>query len=270
MRILVLPDIHGRKFWKVAINEIDHCDKVVFLGDYLDPYDFEHISVAEAIANFREIIAFAKAHQDKTVLLLGNHDMPYFSTTYLGLSNWHCRYCEEYHDEIEAIFEENRPLFKVAHAEDGILFTHAGCTSGWLDYAFGHHNQFDSLGDLVNRLNDLLNSEEGLRYLHMVSAHRGGPDEYSSCIWADKDETYWDQAKINNPNYSKHIIANVKQVFGHTLQAYHGAQGDILSGKAQEYYCCKMLDNRMAYVLDTEKYKIKKSTMIVNKRIYLE
>ena len=201
MRILVLPDIHGRKFWKVAINEIDHCDKVVFLGDYLDPYDFEHISVAEAIANFREIIAFAKAHQDKTVLLLGNHDMPYFSTTYLGLADWHCRYCEEYHDEIEAIFEENRPLFKVAHAEDGILFTHAGCTSGWLDHVFEQHN---------------------------------------------------------NSNHSKHIIANVKQVFGHTLQAYYGAQGDIVSGKAQEYYCCKMLDNRMAYILDTEKYKIKK------------
>ncbi len=258
MKILVMPDIHGRKFWKVAINEIANCDKVVFLGDYLDPYDFENIGVDEAIANFREIIDFAKAHQDKTVLLLGNHDMPYFSTTYLGFCDWHCRYCEEYHDEIEAIFEEYRPLFKVAHAEDGILFTHAGCTSGWLDHVFEQHNQFESLDDLVNKLNDLLNSEEGLRYLDMVSAHRGGHDKYSSCIWADKDETYWDQSKINNSNHSKHIIANVKQVFGHTLQAYYGAQGDILSGKAQEYYCCKMLDNRTAYILDTEKYKIKK------------
>ena len=258
MRILVLPDIHGRKFWQVAINEIATCDKVVFLGDYLDPYDFEHISVDEAIANFREIIDFAKEHQDKIVLLLGNHDMPYFSTTYLGLSNWHCRYSIAHHGEIEAIFEENRSLFDIAYAQDSILFTHAGCTSGWLDYVFGHHNQFDSLGDLVNRLNDLLNSEEGLRYLHMVSAHRGGLDKNSSCIWADKDETYWDQSKIYNDSLATHIIANVKQVFGHTLQAYYRAQGDILSGKAQEYYCCKMLDNRMAYILDTEKYKIKK------------
>ena len=258
MKILVMPDIHGRKFWKVAINEIANCDKVVFLGDYLDPYDFENISVTEAIANFREIIAFAKEHQDKVILLLGNHDMPYFSTTYLGLSSWYCRYSTTHHEEIEAIFEENRSLFKIAHIEDDILFTHAGCTSDWLDHVFGQHNQFDSLHDLANRLNDLLNSEEGLQYLHIVSYHRCGPYPYGSCIWADKEDTDLDQKIINNHNPATHIIANVKQVFGHTLQAYYGAQGDILSGKAQEYYCCKMLDNRMAYVLDTEKYKIKK------------
>ena len=256
MRILVIPDIHGRKFWKAAINDIAHCDKVVFLGDYLDPYDFEQISVAEAIANFREIIDFAKEHQDKAILLLGNHDMPYFSTTYLGLSDWHCRYSITHHDEIEAIFEKNRLLFIIAFAEAGILFTHAGCTSGWLDHVFGQHNQFDSLYDLVNRLNDLLNSQEGLQYLHMVSSYRSGLDQYSSCIWADKDETYWDQFKINNDNPATHIIANVKQVFGHTLQAFYGNQGNILNGEAQEYYCCKMIDNRMVYILDTEQFKI--------------
>lgn len=257
MKILVIPDIHGRKFWKAAINEIDHCDKVVFLGDYLDPYDFEHISVDEAIANFREIIDFVKEHQDKAILLLGNHDMPYFSTTYLGLSNWHCRYSEGHHDEIEAIFDENRSRFKIAYTEDGILFTHAGCTSGWLDHVFEHHNQFDSLDDLVNRLNNLLDSEEGLKYLHMVSHYRYGPDQYSSCIWADKDETYWDQSKIHNDNQSTHTIANVKQVFGHTLQVFYSSRGDIVSGKAQEYFSSKMIDSRVAYILDTERFELK-------------
>ena len=258
MKILVIPDIHGRKFWKVAIKKIAHCDKVVFLGDYLDPYDFEHIGVAEAITNFGEIMDFVKEHQEKTILLLGNHDMPYFSTTYLGLANWHCRYSETHHDEIEAIFEENRSLFKIAYVQSDILFTHAGCTSGWLNHVFGHNSQFDSLDDLVGRLNDLLGSEEGLQYLNMVSHHRGGLDPFGSCIWADKEETYWDQSKIHNSGQATHIIANVKQVFGHTLQAFYGGRGNIVSGKALEYYCCKMLDNRMAYILDTKDFKIRK------------
>lgn len=33
--ILIIPDVHGRTFWKYAI---DKYDKVIFLGDYLDPY----------------------------------------------------------------------------------------------------------------------------------------------------------------------------------------------------------------------------------------
>ena len=38
-RLLVIPDLHGRKFWREAIaNNIGQVDKVIFLGDYLDPY----------------------------------------------------------------------------------------------------------------------------------------------------------------------------------------------------------------------------------------
>ena len=48
--ILVLPDIHGRKFWKEKCQDITKYDRVIFLGDYFDPYDFEYITVEEAIA----------------------------------------------------------------------------------------------------------------------------------------------------------------------------------------------------------------------------
>ena len=75
MKILVLPDIHGRTFWRSAVERADSCDRVVFLGDYLDPYGFEGIAVSDAVENFREIIGFAKQHPGKVVMLLGNHDM---------------------------------------------------------------------------------------------------------------------------------------------------------------------------------------------------
>ena len=42
-KILIVPDVHGRKFWHKAIEMIDEVDQVVFLGDYLDPYSHEGI-----------------------------------------------------------------------------------------------------------------------------------------------------------------------------------------------------------------------------------
>lgn len=60
MKILVIPDVHGRTFWHVAKEIIDSVDKVVFLGDYLDPYYHENISKLDTIANFKEILEFKK------------------------------------------------------------------------------------------------------------------------------------------------------------------------------------------------------------------
>ena len=40
--ILVYPDIHGRKFWK-RVKEFDF-ERIIFLGDYLDPYPFDEIT----------------------------------------------------------------------------------------------------------------------------------------------------------------------------------------------------------------------------------
>ena len=41
-RILVVPDIHGETFWREPVQRyIDQVDRIVFLGDYLDPYSEE-------------------------------------------------------------------------------------------------------------------------------------------------------------------------------------------------------------------------------------
>ena len=51
--MIIIPDIHGRTFWKQAIQGKETED-IVFLGDYLDPYSDEGISGADALLNFRE------------------------------------------------------------------------------------------------------------------------------------------------------------------------------------------------------------------------
>ena len=119
-KYLIVPDVHGRKFWhKEMINSVD---KVVFLGDYLDPYPWECI---DAIKEFEEIIKFKNDNPDKVVLLLGNHDCAYCFD--FGSAS---RYENEF--EIKNLFSTNIGLFRLYFREGNYLFTHAGITRDWL------------------------------------------------------------------------------------------------------------------------------------------
>ena len=41
--LLIIPDVHGREFWKDAVEEYPNLP-VIFLGDYMDPYSYEGIN----------------------------------------------------------------------------------------------------------------------------------------------------------------------------------------------------------------------------------
>lgn len=246
MKVIVLPDIHGRKFWSSALKHIDECERVVFLGDYFDPYNFEGISVADAIDNFGEILSFVKDYPAKVVMLLGNHDLPYFSEDYRSLARGHCRWSREWHTVIADKFDANRDLFSLAHVEDHILFTHAGCSMRWLSIIDAHAA---TLSELVAMLNALLSTKDGLRQLFMASRYRGGWDEAGSCVWADVHE-------LVHASDDLRIGAGpvVKQVFGHSLQVKRDQSGKVVSGDPITTSTMKMLDNRCAYLLDTESF----------------
>ena len=40
---IIIPDIHGRDFWRWVVAHRKEEETVVFLGDYLDPYEDEWI-----------------------------------------------------------------------------------------------------------------------------------------------------------------------------------------------------------------------------------
>ena len=52
--ILIIPDVHGRSFWKTALDS-GRYSKVIFLGDYVDPYEVEGIDNLTALSNFKDI-----------------------------------------------------------------------------------------------------------------------------------------------------------------------------------------------------------------------
>jgi len=85
-KILCIGDVHGRKFWRQAIaDNIRNVDKVIFLGDYLDPYPEEIMMVPELMEcndfydsynllnMLNDIIGLKKNEPDKYILLTGNH-----------------------------------------------------------------------------------------------------------------------------------------------------------------------------------------------------
>lgn len=74
-KILIIPDVHGRTFWRIAEEVINEMDKVVFLGDYLDPYPEENITPDDALNEFYKILEFKDKYPEKVVLLIGNHEI---------------------------------------------------------------------------------------------------------------------------------------------------------------------------------------------------
>ena len=127
---IVIPDLHGRRFWRRAVEGHED-DRIVFLGDYLDPYRWEEITPGDSTRELKAVIEFRKAHPDNVVLLLGNHDLGY-----LDPSVCECRRDIFGAERNRRILEDNLDLFDLVHetSVDGraVLFTHAGIRQDWV------------------------------------------------------------------------------------------------------------------------------------------
>lgn len=91
--ILIVPDVHGRRFWRSAL---DYPGQIIFLGDYFDPYPEEGIGVDEAYENFLDIVEFKAENTD--TLLIGNHELGYFDPAF----KYSCKE-RAYYDEMNGI-----------------------------------------------------------------------------------------------------------------------------------------------------------------------
>ena len=188
--IIINPDIHGRTFWKEG-PDIKSVDKVIFLGDYLDPYSWEGITRRQAIDNFNEIMEFKRANMNKVVLLLGNHDLQYVDPG-IGRS----RMDSTNRRDIHSTFISNKRLFQLGYTLEyegkNISFTHAPILKSWVTEVNQHVKVLpDDIEGIIEELNKRWLSSDiyslpilgGL--LSFCSRYRGGYDRTSSPIWAD-------------------------------------------------------------------------------------
>lgn len=232
MKTLIIPDVHGRKFWKKAVRLIDSVDHIVFLGDYVDPYKWEGISKKDAIDNFKEIIDFAKEHENKVTLLYGNHCLHYVFDTFNRYASGG-RIDTLNFLNIKQMYTDNSSLFKLAYEleDNGVkyLFSHAGVCKSWYEL----HK--DLIGELnANNLNKLLDNDEGIKALCDIGYSRGGYEkDGGSMVWAD----------IND--HSSNYIEYFYQIFGHTQQE----SKEVIC----KHYAC--LDVRKCFLLENNEIK---------------
>lgn len=200
--LLIVPDVHGRDFWREPVMG-GHYEHVVFLGDYTDPYPQEYIENDEAVEVFREIINFAEDHPGRVTLLLGNHDMHYVSDTFERRAKG-SRYAFSLHRPMVKLYQMHQHLFTLAIEADyegrHCLITHAGVASGWLE----KHKEIvgEPTADNINRLMD---SDEGIIALADIGWSRGGWAKVGGPMWADCSELMESEP-----------LPGVFQIFGHT------------------------------------------------------
>lgn len=201
--VIIIPDVHGREFWRHAVEGLDENTHVVFLGDYMDPYEDDWIYWSDAFKGLQDIIAFKKAHPGQVTLLYGNHDLHYLFPSLKG-----SRYNPYQAERLKTVFTENAEAFQMAfeHRMDGrrFLFTHAGVSREWLA---AHRTLFGYADEVTaDTFNRLAFTEDFVESLADVSSWRGGSARAGSMIWADVHEFEWPGA----------TLPGITQIFGHT------------------------------------------------------
>lgn len=251
-KILVIPDIHGRTFWEEPVKQYLHqVDRVVFLGDYLDPYPNEgkEYLPEDVFSNMMKIIDLKHAHDDKVILLKGNHDQHYSSEKFCELAGG-TRMDEQNWDKYHKLFNENGDLFKIAHFEIindlPYIFSHAGLTPYWLNKVnteiWRMCDNKISITDpaIIEKINMLDTDDQGQEMLSVIGSYRTWFGEKTgSVLWADIMEHPIPDA----PNV--YGLNKVFQVFGHTRLEREKADMVELENLA-------MIDSQQCFMIDAD------------------
>ena len=250
-KILVVPDVHGRTFWKKPVNKyIDQVDRIVFLGDYLDPYrdEGEEHTPESAYDNLMEIILLKLSHKEKVILLKGNHDQHYSSRRFYDLARG-SRCDKNNWDKYHKVFNQNKDLFQLAHLENvnGIpyVFTHAGLTVYWLNKVnskvWGLSDRDISIAnqDIIDQINLLDDDGLGQDMLSIIGKSRSlfNGEKTGSVLWADIEE----HPMAKPPK--AYGLDKVFQVFGHTRL-------DVINSDMVSSDHLAMIDSQRCFIID--------------------
>lgn len=265
-KILCIPDIHCRKFWRQCIDDnIEKVEKVIFLGDYLDPYPDEieaHPELMEvedlydaynALEMLNHIISLKKDEPDKYILLTGNHTDSYIWSNFKAGTRTDNKNWKEYHN----FFLENLNYFNLVWIEDDVIFSHAGISKNWSEDFLYSYMKYDEGAELekdstvfetARVLKDTPLSNFNIYYVKAISnisPYRYGEAFNGSCEWADLRE----HIDLYETSIQGKIIPigenGIYQVFGHTQ-----LRDSLITDK----WSC--LDCRKGFIIDTMTYEI--------------
>lgn len=260
MKVLVIPDVHGRKFWREAVaSNVGKVDKIIFLGDYLDPYHNEIEENPESmeceffgdsdglLRMLEDIVGLKKNEPEKYILLTGNHTDSYIWSRFNAATRTDGKHWEEYHN----FFLENLNLFNLVYIQDDVIFSHAGILEGWaqrvwecLEYP---NDELSSVSEIATMFQDTPLSDFNEHYIKVISDishYRYGDMFYGSSEWADLRE-HIDIENSTPDNIIPKGEEGLYQVFGHTQLKL-----PLITNK----WAC--LDCRKGFIIDTLTHSI--------------
>jgi predicted phosphodiesterase len=204
-RIIIVPDVHGRTFWRSVLENTK--DTVVFLGDYCDPYPDEGITHEDCIRELTDIVEFKNQNSDRVTLLLGNHDLSHIFPNYYTRCRWGTEETQKKYENLYK-FSQFQMAYECKQSDVKYLFTHAGVTKGWI------RQQYPDISlESANDINRWWKKSHGNGSMFGdIGRSRGGYAPHGSCVWADVsehfDSIYFGRQKDSFPGYY--------QIFGHT------------------------------------------------------
>ena len=267
MKVLVIPDIHARMFWRQTVaDNIGNVDKVIFLGDYLDPYPNEieenpelmecegFYDAKNMLAMLYNILGLKKNEPDRYILLTGNHTDSYIWSKFSAASRTDYRNWEKYHK----FFSENLEHFNFVWIENDTIFSHAGISEGWAEEFLYHYMKYDEGAELekdslvfeaARVLKDTPLKDFNIYYIKAISNisyYRNGDSSYGSCEWADLREHIDHHLTEVKEKIVPKGEDGIYQVFGHTQ-----LQKELITDK----WAC--LDCRKGFIFDTITHECK-------------
>lgn len=198
MKVLFVGDVHNHMYIFEDVKRLDakyNFDRIIFLGDYVDDWGTDN---HQSLETLETVFNLKHSNPEKYTFCLGNHEL-----SYLGFP------CSGHQSELEDIMklklEENIDCFDfytTIHCDKNeYVCTHAGITNGYVETTLGGDMWKQFLFDInQNKLNNL-------KILTKCSYLRGGSDEFSSFLWADKREHAYFKYQDKKAPY---------QIVGHT------------------------------------------------------
>jgi hypothetical protein len=222
--VIVFGDIHGLSIWNEVAAHNPDC-RYIFTGDYLDPVT--KTGIDPLINNLREIIKFKKDNPDNVTLLLGNHDLHYFTDDICPSRGFDFDILEI----ASILFTENFDCFQYAFQVGKYIFTHAGISQKWfMDDFKGSPDR-----NIAEQLNHPADAQ--IKALCQVSEYFGGKrDEIGGIFFAHRQDLY-------------EPLHNFTQIVGHhrmdEISEYKSVYGNIV-------FCDALWKGQYLKIVDNE------------------